>query len=59
MSPHDGSEMILTPEHSMKLQNQIGSDIMMALDDGTHLDVFLPSLKNLRGGSRLFHHNWS
>lgn len=32
-SPVDGSEMLLTPEMSMKLQNQIGSDIMMALDD--------------------------
>jgi queuine tRNA-ribosyltransferase catalytic subunit len=32
-SPSDGSEMLLTPEASMKLQNQIGSDIMMALDD--------------------------
>lgn len=32
-SPHDGSTMVLTPEHSMQLQNQIGADIMMALDD--------------------------
>eukprot|EP01089_Gocevia_fonbrunei_P017975 TRINITY_DN5990_c0_g1_i1.p1 TRINITY_DN5990_c0_g1~~TRINITY_DN5990_c0_g1_i1.p1 ORF type:complete len:398 (+),score=95.10 TRINITY_DN5990_c0_g1_i1:36-1229(+) len=32
-SPHDGSTMILTPEKSMQLQNQIGADIMMALDD--------------------------
>lgn len=32
-SPHDGSEMMLTPEYSMKLQNVIGADIMMALDD--------------------------
>lgn len=32
-SPHDGSEMVLTPEHSMGLQNIIGADIMMALDD--------------------------
>lgn len=32
-SPVDGSEMMLTPEMSMNLQNQIGSDIMMALDD--------------------------
>jgi tRNA-guanine transglycosylase len=32
-SPHDGSTMVLTPEHSMHLQNQIGADIMMALDD--------------------------
>ena len=32
-SPVDGSQMLLTPEMSMQLQNQIGSDIMMALDD--------------------------
>lgn len=32
-SPVDGSEMLLTPEQSIQLQNQIGSDIMMALDD--------------------------
>jgi tRNA-guanine family transglycosylase len=32
-SPHDGSLMLLTPEHSMDLQNSIGSDIMMQLDD--------------------------
>jgi len=32
-SPVDGSKMLLTPEMSMNLQNQIGSDIMMALDD--------------------------
>lgn len=38
-SPHDGSTMVLTPEHSMKLQNQIGSDIMMQLDDVVHSSV--------------------
>ena len=32
-SPHDGSQMLLTPEISMQTQNQIGADIMMALDD--------------------------
>jgi queuine tRNA-ribosyltransferase len=32
-SPHDGSESILTPERSMEMQNNIGADIMMALDD--------------------------
>lgn len=32
-SPNDGTEMMLTPEMSMQVQNQIGSDIMMALDD--------------------------
>lgn len=33
LSPHDGTPMLLTPEHSMALQNSIGSDIMMQLDD--------------------------
>lgn len=32
-SPVDGSAMLLTPERSIRLQNQIGADIMMALDD--------------------------
>jgi queuine/archaeosine tRNA-ribosyltransferase len=32
-SPHDGSPMLLTPEHSIELQNTIGSDIIMQLDD--------------------------
>ncbi|CAD5114432.1 DgyrCDS3564 [Dimorphilus gyrociliatus] len=32
-SPHDGSMMMLTPEHSMQIQNSIGADIMMQLDD--------------------------
>lgn len=32
-SPHDGSELLLTPEKSIGLQNSIGADIMMQLDD--------------------------
>jgi tRNA-guanine family transglycosylase len=32
-SPHDGSMMMLTPEKSMQIQNAIGADIMMQLDD--------------------------
>ena len=32
-SPVDGTSMLLTPEHSMAIQNQLGADIMMALDD--------------------------
>lgn len=32
-SPHNGSEMMLTPEHSIQIQNCIGADIMMQLDD--------------------------
>ena len=33
LSPHDGTPMLLTPEHSMALQNSIGSDVAMQLDD--------------------------
>ncbi|KAH8203097.1 hypothetical protein TruAng_002730 [Truncatella angustata] len=33
LSPHDRTPMLLTPEHSISLQNTIGSDIMMQLDD--------------------------
>ncbi|CAK7222537.1 hypothetical protein SBRCBS47491_004897 [Sporothrix bragantina] len=33
LSPHDGQPMLLTPEHSISLQNSIGSDIAMQLDD--------------------------
>lgn len=32
-SPVDHSKMLLTPELSMKIQNSIGADIMMVLDD--------------------------
>ncbi|KAK3610154.1 hypothetical protein CHS0354_039935 [Potamilus streckersoni] len=35
-SPHDGSEMMLTPEKSIEIQNSIGADIMMQLDDVVH-----------------------
>ncbi|EPX74628.1 queuine tRNA-ribosyltransferase [Schizosaccharomyces octosporus yFS286] len=36
LSPRDGTPMLLTPEHSIELQNTIGSDIMMQLDDVVH-----------------------
>lgn len=32
-SPTDGQRMLLTPEHSMAIQNRLGADIIMALDD--------------------------
>ena len=32
-SPHDGSTTLLTPEVSIGMQNDIGADIIMALDD--------------------------
>lgn len=35
-SPHNGTQMILTPEKSMHIQNDIGADIMMQLDDVVH-----------------------
>lgn len=33
LSPHDGTPLLLTPEHSISLQNTIASDIIMQLDD--------------------------
>ena len=35
-SPHDDTEMLLTPEHSVEIQNTIGADIIMQLDDVVH-----------------------
>lgn len=32
-SPVDGTEMLLTPEKSIGIQNDIGADVIMALDD--------------------------
>lgn len=32
-SPYDGSTCLLSPEHSIEIQNAIGADIMMQLDD--------------------------
>ncbi len=40
-SPTSGERMLLTPERSMQIQNAIGADIMMALDDvvsSVHVD---------------------
>ena len=36
-SPHDSSEMLLTPEHSVEIQTTIGADIIMQLDDVVHV----------------------
>ena len=33
LSPRDGSPMLLTPERSIEIQNSIGADIIMQLDD--------------------------
>lgn len=35
-SPVDGSMLLLTPERSVQYQNEIGADILMALDDVCH-----------------------
>lgn len=32
-SPSSGQSMMLTPEHSVRIQNKLGADIIMALDD--------------------------
>ncbi|KAJ1173233.1 hypothetical protein NDU88_005072 [Pleurodeles waltl] len=32
-SPYDGKQILLTPEKSIEIQNALGSDIMMQLDD--------------------------
>lgn len=32
-SPIDGTSMLLTPEESIRCQNEIGADIIMQLDD--------------------------
>ena len=44
-SPHDGSMMMLTPEHSIHIQNSIGADIVMQLDDVVHSSVSGPRLE--------------
>ncbi|KAL7670708.1 hypothetical protein ACOME3_005636 [Neoechinorhynchus agilis] len=35
-SPHDNSLMLLSPEKSMEIQNLLGADIIMQLDDVVH-----------------------
>lgn len=34
-SPHDGSDRLLTPELAVRIQGELGSDIMMVLDECT------------------------
>lgn len=36
MSPHTSELMLLTPEHSIEIQNALGADIIMQLDDVVH-----------------------
>lgn len=35
-SPHDSTEKLLTPEESIRIQNSLGADIIMQLDDVVH-----------------------
>ena len=44
-SPHDNSEMLLTPEHSIEIQNTIGADIIMQLDDVVHVKTTGPRVE--------------
>lgn len=44
-SPHDDSEMMLTPEMSIHIQNSIGADIIMQLDDVVHSCVTGPRVE--------------
>ena len=41
-SPLDGTPMLLTPEQSIAIQNRIGADIIMALDDVVPADQINP-----------------
>lgn len=33
VSPHTKEKMLLTPEHSIEIQNALGADVIMQLDD--------------------------
>eukprot|EP01126_Amoeba_proteus_P033684 TRINITY_DN3317_c0_g1_i2.p1 TRINITY_DN3317_c0_g1~~TRINITY_DN3317_c0_g1_i2.p1 ORF type:complete len:425 (-),score=74.33 TRINITY_DN3317_c0_g1_i2:232-1506(-) len=44
-SPHDGTILVLTPEKSIEIQNKIGADIIMALDDVVHSTTTGPRLE--------------
>lgn len=44
-SPHDGRMKLLTPEESMAIQNSIGADIMMVLDDVVHVSTRGPRVR--------------
>ena len=51
-SPVDGKQMMLTPEKSMELQNEIGSDIMMALDDVSQIFLTISAWNEVWMSSR-------
>uniref|UniRef100_A0A7N0UYC1 Queuine tRNA-ribosyltransferase catalytic subunit 1 n=1 Tax=Kalanchoe fedtschenkoi TaxID=63787 RepID=A0A7N0UYC1_KALFE len=44
-SPVDGKPMLLTPEQSIRFQNQIGADIIMALDDVVKTTITGPRIE--------------
>ncbi|ONM55083.1 Queuine tRNA-ribosyltransferase [Zea mays] len=44
-SPVDGKPMLLTPEESIHIQNNIGADIIMALDDVVKTTITGPRIK--------------
>lgn len=44
-SPYDGSMILLTPEKSIEIQNSIGADIMMQLDDVVDVKVTGPRVE--------------
>jgi queuine tRNA-ribosyltransferase len=44
-SPHDNSVMVLTPEYSTEIQNTIGADIIMQLDDVVHSSTTGPRVE--------------
>ncbi|KAK4599220.1 hypothetical protein RGQ29_009322 [Quercus rubra] len=44
-SPVDGKPMLLTPEESIQIQNRIGADIIMALDDVVKTTITGPRIE--------------
>ena len=44
-SPYDNEEILLTPEKSIEIQNSIGADIMMQLDDVVHVSTRGPRVE--------------
>nr|CAD7257307.1 unnamed protein product [Timema shepardi]CAD7568065.1 unnamed protein product [Timema californicum] len=44
-SPYNGSEVMLTPEHSIEIQNNIGADIVMQLDDVVRTTITGPRVE--------------
>lgn len=44
-SPYDNTDILLTPEKSMEIQNAIGADIMMQLDDVVDVKVTGPRVE--------------